>query len=138
MLGAIITICGGVLAASVVVLTRRPDADELMDDLTPYLGWTGIAMFFWAVWELIGAVRYAAAFGAQSLETMLWLASGAACLGVGFFLAFGLLTTYALANSQLAIARRRLIRERVVVLQVPVGFAAMAMGGIYALFIVIR
>jgi hypothetical protein len=48
MLAGLITIAGGILAASALIIARKPNAKQLVDKITPYQGWIGIVMFFWA------------------------------------------------------------------------------------------
>ena len=42
MLSAIIAILGGILAASSLIIAKKPNAKELIDKLTPYQGWIGL------------------------------------------------------------------------------------------------
>ena len=44
MLYAILSIVGGLIAASSFVIARKPDAKELFDRLAPYQGFIGIGM----------------------------------------------------------------------------------------------
>ena len=46
MLAGLITIAGGLLAASNLIIARKPNAKDLIDKLTPYQGWIGIVMLF--------------------------------------------------------------------------------------------
>ena len=41
MFAGLITIAGGILAASALIIARKPNAKELIDKLTPYQGWIG-------------------------------------------------------------------------------------------------
>ncbi len=42
MLDGLITIAGGILAASALIIARKPNAKQLIDKLTPYQGWIGV------------------------------------------------------------------------------------------------
>src|SRR5215468_2213849 len=58
MLDGLIGIAGGILAASALIIARKPNAKELIDKLTPYQGWIGVVMFGWGIWEILGCLRF--------------------------------------------------------------------------------
>ena len=86
MLGGLITIAGGTLAASGFIIGKKPNAKELIDKLVPYTGWIGILMFVWGVWETIGAVTGMGMLSSFPLRWVFWLCVAVADLGVGFLL----------------------------------------------------
>jgi hypothetical protein len=137
MLGGIITIVGGIIAASSLIVARKPNARELIDKLVPYQGWIGIVMFCWGVWELFGSLTHIGFISQVPLRWTFWLLSGVADFGVGFLLGFGLLSKYALSKNATAQARGQELRARLVKFQVPLGMLATAMGVLYILFIYI-
>ncbi len=57
MVEGLITIAGGILAASALIIARKPDAKALIDKLTPYQGWIGVVMFVWGIFELLSVIR---------------------------------------------------------------------------------
>ena len=89
MLGGLITIIGGILAASGFIIKRSPNAQQLIDKLTPYQGWIGIVMFGWGIWETLHSVLGISLLGSHPLTWVFWLLSGVADLLVGFLLGFG-------------------------------------------------
>ena len=135
MLAGLITIAGGILAASSLIIARKPNAKELIDKLTPYQGWIGIVMFFWGVWETINAVRH---ISVLSVAPLLWLfafASAIADLVVGFLLGFGLITKYTLGSSAVARARGQQIRAKLANYQGVFGLFAIVMGTLYIVWL---
>jgi len=135
MIAALITIAGGILAASSLILARRPNAKQLIDKLTPYQGWIGIVMFFWGVWGTISCVRNLSLLKVAPIRWALWTASSAADLVVGFLLGFGLLTML-LSGSPTAIAKGQAIRKKLVAYQGMFGLLAIAMGAAYMVLVV--
>ena len=89
MFAGLITIAGGILAASALIIARKPNAKELINKLTPYQGWIGIVMFFWGVWAVIDCTTHLSFLKVAPLFWTFWLASGVADLLVGFLLGFG-------------------------------------------------
>jgi hypothetical protein len=131
MLAGLITIAGGILAASALIISRKPNAKELIDKITPYQGWIGIVMFFWGVWGVLDCVRNLGMLGDRPLFWMFWLAASAADVLVGFLLGFGLITKYALGKNAAAQARGQQIRAQLAGYQGVFGLFAIAMGSLY-------
>ena len=137
MLGGIITILGGILAASGFIIAKKPNAKELIDKIVPYQGWIGVVMFFWGIWEIIGCVRLMSLLSKFPLRWIFWLLSGVADLGVGFLLGFALISKWALSKDPTALAKGQQLRASLVKVQVPLGFLAIVMGILYLVFIFI-
>ena len=135
MLGGLITIAGGILAASGFIIKRSPNAQQLIDKLTPYQGWIGMVMFGWGVWETIHSVLGMSMLSSHPLVWVFWLLSGIADLLVGFLLGFGLITHYALSKSPAAMERGQQLRSKLVGIQAPLGALAVVMGVLYIAFI---
>jgi hypothetical protein len=135
MLAALITIAGGLLAASSLIIARKPNAKDLIDKLTPYQGWIGIVMFIWGIKETLGAITHMGLLKAAPLLWTFWLATGIADLGVGFLLGFGLITKYALSRNAAAEARGQAIRAKLAGYQGVLGLFAIAMGVLYLVWI---
>jgi hypothetical protein len=131
MLAGLITIAGGILAASSLIIARKPNAKDLIDKLTPYQGWIGMVMFFWGVWETLGCVRGLGLLSSHPIWWILWFGSSIADLVVGFLLGFGLITKYALGKNAAALARGQQIRAKLAGYQGAFGLLAIAMGTLY-------
>ena len=133
MIGGIITIAGGTLASSNYIISKKPNAKELIDKIVPYTGWIGMVMFFWGVWEIIGVVRHMSLLSSHPLWWTFWLMSGIADISVGFLLGFGLISKYALSKNEAAEKRGQEIRAKLVPYQTTLGFLAIVMGVLYIL-----
>ncbi|MCR9164930.1 MAG: hypothetical protein ACE37F_30695 [Nannocystaceae bacterium] len=134
-MGGIITICGGILAASAFIIARKPNAKELIDKLTPYEGWIGALMFFWGVWELISCVSSMSLLSEAPLTWIFWTLSGVADLLVGFILGFKLISKWVLSKNETAMAKGQELRLKLSKFQVPLGFFAIAMGVLYTVWV---
>jgi len=135
MFSSLLTIAGGILAASALIIARKPNAKDLIDKLTPYQGWIGIVLFFWGVWDVLNCVRF---IGLLSQRPLLWifaLACAAADLLVGFLLGFGLITKYALGKNAAAQARGQQIRAKLAGYQGVFGLFAIVMGTLYIVWL---
>src|SRR5690349_19907809 len=102
MLGGIITICGGILASSSYIISKKPNAKQLIDKLVPYQNWIGVALFAWGVLEVLAVISI---LGLISTDLFGWLfrfLAGLADLSVGFILGFPLLSKYTLSKNEVA------------------------------------
>lgn len=135
MLGGLITIAGGILAASGFIIKRSPNAQQLIDKMAPYQGWIGLVMFGWGIWETLHVVLGMALLASHPLAWIFWLLTGLADLLVGFLLGFGLITTYALSKNAAAMQRGSQIRSKLVGIQAPLGLLAIVMGALYIVFL---
>lgn len=132
IVGGAITCAGGILAASSVIAKMKANAKDLIDKLVPYQGWIGGVMFVWGIWETIGVVRdlpHMAEIGV--LNFVFGTLVAVADLLVGFLLAFGLITKYAMGGNQMAIEKGQALRGKLATVQIPLGFLAIVMGVLY-------
>lgn len=131
----LLTIIGGIIAASALIIARKPNAKELIDKLTPYQGWFGVGMFFWGIWNVILSVLNLGLLGSHPLIWIVCTTVSAANLAVGFLLGFGLITKYTLGASPVAQVRGQQIRARLAAFQGPIGLIAIASGVAYMLLL---
>lgn len=134
MLGGLITIAGGILAASGFIIKRLPNAQSAIDKIAPYQGWIGTLMFVWGVWETLHSVMGISLLGSHPLMWTFWMLSGVADLLVGFLLGFGLITHYALSKNAQAMEKGQRIRSTLMSIQAPLGLLAVVMGVLYVVF----
>ncbi len=137
MLGGLITIVGGLIAASNLIVSRLPNAKEWLDKLSPYQGWIGVVMFGWGVWETISVVLGLGLLATAPLTWVFWLCVALADLFVGFLLGFGLITKYALSKNQEAMDKGDRIRTKLAPFQGLLGIFAVTMGVLYLVWLVV-
>lgn len=125
MLSAIIAIIGGVIAASSLIVAKKPNAKELLDKLTSYQGWIGVVLTFWGVWGIISSVL---SIGNMGMYWMIGLAVSAVEFIVGFLLAYGLISKYLLEKNETAKAKGQELRAKLVTYQVPAGVILIILG----------
>ena len=138
MVTGLITIVGGILAASALIIARKPNAKDLIDKLTPYQGWLGVGMFAWGIYATITVLLNLGTFLHFSiLYTVAAVAAAALNLVVGFLLGFGLITQYALSKNPQAMARGQQIRTKLAAYQGVFGLLAIAAGSLFTVMTVI-
>ena len=135
MLAGLITICGGILAASSFIVAKKPNAKQLIDKMVPYQGWIGIVMFCWGVFGVLGVLGTMSVMSVDFSFWLLNLLSVAANLVVGFILGFALISKYALNKNEAAQKKGEAIRMKLLKFQIPFGFLAIAVGVLYLVVI---
>lgn len=84
----------GVLAASNLIIARKPDAAQLIGKLAPYQGWIGAGSAVWGVLGILRCIRHIGLISLVPGYWVLWLVDSIllACLGlllgVGVFKSF--------------------------------------------------
>lgn len=133
MMFALITmgmlVAGGVLAASNLILAKKPNAKELIDRLTPYQGWLGIALFVYGIYDILNGLGY---MSVSFIGGVIWLICGVVELVLGFLLGFGLITKYALSKNEQAMEKGQAIRTKLAPFQGTIGIVAMITGVVFA------
>ena len=119
MLTGIISILGGLIAASSYIVSKRADAKEYIDKLVPYQGWIGVVLLLWSLKNLLRLFSY--------FNTMTLL-FGAIQFIVGFLLAYSLLTQYLFKNSEDALEKGQALRSKLQQYQIPAGIGLIVLG----------
>ena len=125
MLSAIIAIIGGIIAASTLIVAKKPNAQELLDKLTPYQGWIGVILTFWGVWGVINSFL---SIGYIGLYWGVNLVISVAEFVVGFLLAYSLISKYLLEKNETAKQKGQELRTKLVKYQVPAGVILIILG----------
>jgi hypothetical protein len=84
----------GVLAASNLIIARKPEAKELIAKLTPYQGWIGAISALWGVWIIIHAILNLGWLTAAPIWWATYLADGVIQAALGLLLGIGILKTF--------------------------------------------
>jgi hypothetical protein len=131
-------VVGGILAAASLIVAKKPNAQQLIDKLTPYQGWVGIVLFIWGIYDLIHLLgNIGVYFKASVLISVFLLVAVPTELVVGFLLGFGLITKYALSKNATAMEKGQQIRGKLAAFQGPLGLVAIGVGVVYFLLNII-
>lgn len=128
MIYGIILIILGVLAAPSILLSRRPDAQEILDKITPYQGWIGLVYFFWGIWITIRAILGIGLLKSFPIWWATWLASGVMEATLGFLLGYTLINQYVLSNSEGAAEKGQEMIQKLRPMQTKLGFIGIVLG----------
>ncbi len=122
----ILTIVGGLITASALVVARKPGAQEIFRRIAPYQGFLGVGMLALGVlWLVRWLPNLSMSF--TSVGGALVLGMIVADILIGFLLGFGLLSNV-IAKSEAAREKSAALMKRLTNVQVPLGVSAVAMG----------
>ena len=116
---AIIAILGGLIAASSLIVSKKPNAKELLDKLAPYQGIIGVILL---VWSVFGVLSLLGGF------SIIGLAVVAVEFIVGFLLAYSLLSKYLFSKNEAAKEKGQALRLKLAKYQVPAGVILIILG----------
>ena len=130
MLDALLIIAAGILAASGLIIARKPNAAALIDKLAVYQGWIGVVLFFWGAWRTISVLLHLGMFSVTPVLMLVVTVVSVLELVLGFLLGFGLITKWTLRGNTMAIARGQAIRQKLAVYQGTLGVVGIAAGAL--------
>lgn len=131
MILSIIALLGGIIAASPVIIAKKPNAKELIDKITPYQGWIGVLL---AVLGLIGIIQMILHLSAFSLVWLIGLASSVVQFVVGFLLGYGLISQYLLNKNETAKQKGQQLRLKLMKYQIPAGIVLIVLAVLSIVF----
>lgn len=116
----------GVLGASRLIIARQPDTRRLIGTLAPYQGWIGVVSALWGAWWIVAALLDLRLLSFAPLAWIVWVATGAVMLLLGFVLGVGIMKSFLDDNKTNARADELL--ARVAPYQSRLGLVAIALG----------
>jgi len=128
MIFGITLIILGILAAPSLILSKKPDAKELLDKITPYQGWIGLGFCIWGLWGIISAILNLGMLGSFPIWWITWVATSALLAALGFILGYGMINKLILSKNEEAKQKGQELLAKLAPLQGKLGLAAIALG----------
>lgn len=137
ILGSILLIAGGILAASTYIISKKPETEKWIRNLIPFNGWIGIFMFAWGVWNTVHIIFNLGSYTKLIKLDPFWgfvsmLFVPFMAITVGFMLGFALVARWIPGQGSDEEKLLRL-RKKLIVITTPLGFLAI-LAGILQLF----
>lgn len=128
MIWGITLILLSIIAVPSLLLSKKPNAKELLEKVEPYQGWIGLVFCFWGVWGLITAI-----LNLNWLETLpIWwvtLVIGNSISAIlGFMLGSGLVNKFFLSKNEVARAKADEFRTKIAPSQGKLGILGIIVG----------
>ena len=117
-----------ILAVPSLILSKKPNAKELLAKLEPYQGWIGLVGCFWGIWGVISSVLGIGLLTTWPIWWIAWLAGSVVLAALGFMLGFGMINKLFLGKNPDAQAKAASIREKIAPLQGKLGILGIIVG----------
>ena len=91
-----------IIAVPSLVLSKKPNAKELLEKIEPYQGWIGLVFCFWGVWGIITSILNIGWLTTSPIWWITLLAGSVVEATLGFMLGFGLMNKLFLGKNEKA------------------------------------
>ena len=118
----------GILAAPSLILSRRPDAKDLLDKITPYQGWMGLVFCVWGIWVIIQAVFKIGLLGSFPIWWLTWISAGVLLALLGFILGYGMINKLVLSKNEEAKEKGEQLLAKLAPIEGKLGLFAIILG----------
>ena len=129
MLYTILSIVGGLIAASSLILAKQPNAKEIFQRVAPYQGFLGIGMLVaGALWLLQILPHVGSWLSTAPLRTGITLGALSCTVLVGFLLGYSLLAKFVLSKNEAAKEKGARLQVKLATVQAPLGLLTVGLG----------
>lgn len=129
MIWGISLIVLSILAVPSLLLSKKPNAKELLEKIAPYQGWIGLVFCFWGIWGIISAILSIGLLATHPIWWITLLAGNVVSATLGFLLGFGLISKYFLSKSEEAKEKANQLLEKLAPKQGKLGILGLIVGG---------
>ena len=128
MIFGITLILLSIIAVPSLLLSKKPNAKELLEKIEPYQGWIGLICCFYGIWGIVFSILN---LGWISTFPIWWgtlLAGNSIQAILGFMLGFGLINKYVLSKNDGAKEKAVILREKLAPKQGKLGLIGVFVG----------
>lgn len=100
-----------IIAVPSLLLSKKPNAKELLEKVTPYQGWIGLVFCFWGLWGVLQAILHIQWLTTAPVWFVTLLAGSVVEAGLGFLLGFPLMHKFFQSGNNAA-AQEKMVRLR--------------------------
>ncbi len=129
MIWGISLILLSILAVPSLLLSKKPNAKELLEKIEPYQGWIGLVFCFWGVWGIISAILNLGWLTTYPIWWVTLLAGNIISAVLGFMLGFGLINKFFLSKNEAAKEKANDLRAKLAPKQGKLGVFGLIVGG---------
>lgn len=128
MIWGITLILLSLIAVPSLLLSKKPNAKELLEKIEPYQGWIGLVFCFWGVWGIITAILNLGWLSSAPIWWITLLAGNIVSATLGFMLGFGLLNKFFLSKNEAAKEKAQELRANIAPKQGKLGVLGLIVG----------
>lgn len=128
IISGVLLILLGILAAPSLLLSKKPNAKEILDKITPYQGWVGVVFAILGVVGLIKCLVNIKLFYFFPVLWLTWLLAQLVTLFLGFILGYGLINKYVLSKNEQASEKGKQMLKKLLPIQYKLGLISIGLG----------
>ncbi len=128
MIYGILLVVLGILAAPSLLLSKKPNAKELLDKITPYQGWIGLIFCIWGIFGIIQAIFGIGLLSSAPIWWLSWMAANLLEASLGFLLGYGMISQLLLSKNEKAKEKGEQLLAKLTPLQGKLGLIAIILG----------
>ncbi len=129
MITGITLIILSLIAVPSLILSKKPDAQKILDKIAPYQGWIGLLFCFWGIYGVV----FSGVFGLGWFATwpIFWVTTLLVNIMqavLGFLLGYGMISRLVFAKSEEAQKKGAALLAKLSPMQGKLGLAGLAVG----------
>lgn len=128
MIYGITLIILSLIAVPSLIVSKKPNAQEILDKIAPYQGWIGVVFCFWGLWGVISAVLNIGILSTHPIWWITWIAGSAVQAILGFMLGYGLIQKYVLSKNEKAAEKAAEVQVKLGKMQGKIGMIGIGVG----------
>lgn len=128
MINGITLVLLSIIAVPSLVLSKKPNAKELLEKIEPYQGWIGLVFCILGVWGIITAILNIAWLTTAPIWWATLAAGSLVEAALGFMLGFGLINKLFMSNNTEAQEKAAELRSKIAPKQGKLGILGLIVG----------
>lgn len=128
MIFGITLILLSIIAVPSLLLSKKPNAKELLEKIEPYQGWIGLILCFYGVWGIVFSILNLGWITSFPIWWASLLAGNIIQSILGFMLGFSLINKYVLSKNDAAKEKAIVLREKLAPKQGKLGVIGLFVG----------
>ncbi|CAM1356410.1 MULTISPECIES: hypothetical protein [Tenacibaculum] len=117
-----------IVAVPSLILSKKPNAKELLEKIEPYQGWIGLIFCIWGIWGIISAILNIGWLTTAPIWWGTFLAGSIVEAGLGFMLGYGMINKLLLSKNPEAREKAEILRGKIAPKQGKLGLLGIAVG----------
>ncbi|MDO6674751.1 hypothetical protein C7448_11330 [Tenacibaculum gallaicum] len=117
-----------IVAVPSLILSKKPNAKELLEKIEPYQGWIGLIFCIWGIWGIISAILNLGWLTTAPIWWVTFLAGSVVEAVLGFMLGYGMINKLLLSKNPEAREKAEILRGKIAPKQGKLGLLGIAVG----------
>lgn len=117
-----------IVAVPSLLLSKKPNAKELLEKIEPYQGWIGLVFCIWGIWGIISAILNLGWLTTAPIWWITFLAGSIVEAGLGFMLGYGMINKLFLSKNAEAREKAEKLRAKIAPKQGKLGMFGIIVG----------